>query len=556
MVSKRADPLRDSSSPDATSTSALMRPAIQRSWRRSSLCGLDRDQGRLVQANLEMNLDTELQLAAAPVLDKFDEMLSVAALVVLSDAEGRFVRVWSPESAVLRRFEQVGAHPGASAGEDQVGTNAIGTALEEGRPMVVVGSEHYQQNFEQIACAAAPVHHPLTKRTIGSIALATIDGRASNEMLSLVVEASRAVERRVLERASAADRLVLEALKMRGGGAHRSVVGLSRTMMMANEPGMRLLSRVDQALLWEGARETVEAGRERSIEVVVGTDNEPVRVQCVPVRDADLVVGALIDFGCGDVGNGRRRFEITSPSDGSAPSSRKEVCEPFVGRSREARYLLERIACAAATNSAVLVAGEPGAGKAAVARRILAQRFPRSEPVTVSCSDPDVERLAVSAVPDVPVVVEHVELLDNALAYRLRDALRRSPELGHSWVATINVASCAPGSERLAAGPLVDELGGISVEVPSLRYRRDDIAPLVEHFSKRAGKNSRRFTPEVMQLMLCYPWHGNIRELKSVAEGLLTSTSRDIELQDLPANPTRTGRSGCHYRCHARVRKQ
>jgi hypothetical protein len=155
----------------------------------------------------------------------------------------------------------------------------------------------------------------------------------------------------------------------------------------------------------------------------------------------------------------------------------------------------------------------------------------------VNCSDPRaVEQLAVCADPSGPVLITHVELLDTTVAYRLRDALRRLPELQHCCVFTMNTTPNGPGTGEVPDLPLVDELGGLTVEVPSLRYRRDDIAPLVEHFGIQNGASVRRFTPAAMQLMLRYLWPGNIRELKSVVEGAIASASSDVELADLPGN--------------------
>ena len=523
---------------DPAAEGLLMRPAIRRSWRRSSLNGIDRGHGSLIQAGPDVDLDTELQTAAAPIVAKLENALGFPALIVLSDGEGRLIRCGGSESKIRRRFEDLGACPGASAGEQLVGTNAVGTAIEEGHPIVVVGSEHYQENFEQITCAAALVRSPLTRRTLGSIALAALDVGAREDMLPLAVSASRAIERRLLEHASAADRLVLEALKIRGGGAHRSVLGISRDVVISNEPGMRLLPRLDQALLLERARKTVETGQERKFEVVLGADTEPVPVNCIPVRDADVTVGALIDFGCIEIGSGRSRL-ATSRRDKKRPalSAGESAPDPIIGVSREAKYLMGRLAVAARSTGAVLVSGEPGTGKATIANTILLDRFPDREPVVVCCSDPNaVQDLAIRADADVPILLAHVELLNANLAYRLRDTLRRSPELRRCWVATTNITKNAEAAGALIDVPLIDELGGPTLEVPCLRYRRDDIAPLVEHFTRQAGKGLRQFSTEAMQLMLRYPWPGNIRELRSVVKGAIESTSGDIELEDLPAN--------------------
>jgi DNA-binding NtrC family response regulator len=181
----------------------------------------------------------------------------------------------------------------------------------------------------------------------------------------------------------------------------------------------------------------------------------------------------------------------------------------------------------------VLVSGEPGVGKASVARAVLGRRFPGSDVIVVNCSDADAARAFVAdAHMEAPVILAHVELLDAELAYRLRDRVRRSQKSHRYLVGTTNTTN----AERPLDLPLVDELGRVRLDVPCLRYRRDDIAPLVEHFARQMGSGPRQFSPEAMQLMLRYPWPGNVRELRSVVEGVVGSTHGNVELEDLPGD--------------------
>lgn len=516
-------PTRDQDHPRAP-----VRPQIHQSWRRSSMFGVDRGLGTLALDAVDVDVDTELGAAAAPVLTDLGSRLGDAsALIALSDNHGRLTRFWTTETMVRRRFEAVGAVPGAGAAESQIGTNAIGTALEEGQHVVVIGDEHYQQTFESITCAAAVVRNPLTRRTVGTIALATLDRGVGDRLLPLTVEASTAVEQRLLERASAADRVVLEALKVRCGGTHRSVVGVSRALMIANEPGMRLLPRLDQAMLWERARETVETGRERSIELALDAAHEPVSVRCIPVHLDDRTVGALIDFGPGEMMRSRRRTLAVGAWSGSGRPPGQ-----LLGRSRRARHLGERITTVAGGVGPVLVTGEPGAGKATVAGAILARRFDRTAPTVVHCSNlAAVEAFVASDLQPRPVLLTHIEFLDTEVAHLLREQLRSAPE----HVGTI-VATMSTSAPSLRDNPLVDEMGATRVEVPALRFLGEDITPLAEHFVRRAGGRARRLSPEAAQLLIRYPWPGNIRELRSVMTGVAESTTGDIELQDLPAD--------------------
>jgi transcriptional regulator with PAS, ATPase and Fis domain len=80
---------------------------------------------------------------------------------------------------------------------------------------------------------------------------------------------------------------------------------------------------------------------------------------------------------------------------------------------------------------------------------------------------------------------------------------------------------------------------GISLQVPALRERRADIAPLlralVAQMSTRHGVRAPRFTREAKLLLLRYAWPGNVRELRNVVESLcLLRGGRPARACDLP----------------------
>jgi transcriptional regulator with GAF, ATPase, and Fis domain len=60
------------------------------------------------------------------------------------------------------------------------------------------------------------------------------------------------------------------------------------------------------------------------------------------------------------------------------------------------------------------------------------------------------------------------------------------------------------------------------IDMPSLRDRTEDIPLLVEYFidryARKAGKNIKRVNKRTLELLHCYPWPGNIRELQNVIE--------------------------------------
>jgi two-component system, NtrC family, response regulator AtoC len=79
----------------------------------------------------------------------------------------------------------------------------------------------------------------------------------------------------------------------------------------------------------------------------------------------------------------------------------------------------------------------------------------------------------------------------------------------------------------------------ITLRVPSLRERQDDILPLAEHFlahfSGTIGKRIVGFTDEARRMLRGYPWPGNVRELRNVVErAVVLSGTESISPENLP----------------------
>jgi len=83
---------------------------------------------------------------------------------------------------------------------------------------------------------------------------------------------------------------------------------------------------------------------------------------------------------------------------------------------------------------------------------------------------------------------------------------------------------------------LLYRLNVITLHVPLLRDRREDIPVLAEYFLQRKAKtkNVKRLSPSASRVLMEYEWPGNVRELEHVLEGaVLLSTGETIEVNDL-----------------------
>ncbi|MDZ4250972.1 MAG: sigma-54-dependent Fis family transcriptional regulator [Sulfuritalea sp.] len=136
------------------------------SWARCLDYGLDSDQGSEFDP-LERVLLTEqieksrhLLTHAQPVMDVlFDQIVDTQNVVVLANSAGYILHsCGDPE--FLTRAEKVALAPGVEWSESHRGTNAIGTALAMGVPVVVDGGQHFLAANRFLTCSASPIFDP------------------------------------------------------------------------------------------------------------------------------------------------------------------------------------------------------------------------------------------------------------------------------------------------------------------------------------------------------------------------------------------------------------
>lgn len=84
-------------------------------------------------------------------------------------------------------------------------------------------------------------------------------------------------------------------------------------------------------------------------------------------------------------------------------------------------------------------------------------------------------------------------------------------------------------------GDLFYRLKVLTLRLPALRDRREDIPELVDHFLKRYG-HPHELTTEAMQLLMTYDWPGNVRELENCVQHMVAVNSGTaIQLHDMPS---------------------
>lgn len=236
--------------------------------------------------------------------------------------------------------------------------------------------------------------------------------------------------------------------------------------------------------------------------------------------------------------------------------------------------VIERIAPA---NANVLITGENGTGKEVIARSLHAISNRSAKPlVTVNAgalaeglfeselfghvrgafTDAKADRIGRFELADGGTLfLDEIANVPMTLQPKLLRVLETGEfeRVGSSKTMKVNVrvlsATNADLKADVAAGKfrqdLMFRLNTVEIHLPPLRERREDIAPLAEHFLRHNRERYRRghmwFTDQALEALRAHSWPGNIRELDHVIERavLMTNTetvsAMDLALQTTPA---------------------
>ena len=266
------------------------------------------------------------------------------------------------------------------------------------------------------------------------------------------------------------------------------------------------------------------------------------------------------------------------PSASETPPERATRDHRLVGRSEALRAILRDVKRVAATDVGVLILGENGTGKELVAQAIhRASARHRGRFVAVNCAS-------------IPGTLLESELFGHERGAFTSAHTRRLGrfELAHGGTLMLDEIGEMPlemqakilrvlqersftrlgGSElvrsdaRIIAATNRDlerevergrfrmdlyfRLNVVTIRVPSLRERPEDIEPLAEHFLRRHGpeygSRAVSVSPEALRALEAYSWPGNVRELENALKhALVFATGETVRVEDLPTAVLGTG---------------
>lgn len=548
-------------------TQGGVRSVVWSSWKRSLDAAVSPE---MHQAPLVLNGDALvstvestdwLDLARASVAEHDESFAGSGHILTLFDHQARMLTA-EGDPAALEGLADINFRPGALWSEQAVGTNGPGTALATGTATHIVGAEHFCARWRPWHCAAVPLRELPTGRMLGVLDISGFREQAHPHTLNLALALALAIEQSVAAREI--QRRYLAVIRLSDlrhrypADAHVAVDRQGRILLASPSAPAALSPERDHPGLRSLVPELVNRTRDglpREVEVVVSSDDTR-RGVWHPVFEGRTVVGGCLVLEHRETTRHRRSVKAAAGLGSSA-----RTFADFVAESPASRAARDAALAVAGTNLPVLLLGESGTGREFLAQAIHQASPRRDRPfLAVKCAalsraqaDRDLlgsqtEIGRVEAAAEGTLFFDELAELSPEAQTALLGVLQNGEivPVGGAQSRPVDVRIIAATSRDPAAllgdGRLRPELyyriNVMSIDLPPLRARREDLPELARRLFRTVGRDLGRLEVsvdrEVFTAFQAYDWPGNLRELKNVIRRLMVIAGRAITVADLP----------------------
>lgn len=468
-----------------------------------------------------------LMNSAIPHLSKIGQFardMGMMALVI--DPEGYVLSIKGRED-VLHQAKEINFVEGVRWSEGEVGTNAIGTALQAEEAIMVTGTEHYSIASHQWSCAAAPIRDQNGK-LLGVLDLSCPVERAHPYMLGMVVSAAYIIEQEISLCMRNYDKeLINQTIDFMESLQPLLICNAAGDVVGASKPIRH------QVPTWSGMQESQYAA--------YGYHSQ----KRIPIfsKNNRFLLGYCIHLNNEKCKNADSVYV-------SKPKSFEFKGE--AGVSLTFQRTLDELKPVAPTDASVYILGETGTGKEVIARSIHENSPRKNGPfIAVNCG----------AIPKDLMESELFGYVEGAFTGARRQGYKGKFEQANRGTLFLDEIGEIPPSMQVALLRILQErkvtpigshkeilldiriitathrdlrqlvnegkfredlfyrLHVYPIYVPPLRERKEDIPHIIQFFCEK-NHWDMTFAPEIIDWLYTYHWPGNIRELLNVLERL------------------------------------
>ncbi|MED0701355.1 MULTISPECIES: sigma-54-dependent Fis family transcriptional regulator [Aeribacillus] len=559
--------------------SGKIRKNVLDSWSRCQETGVDPMQLQTKAALTEYELNhllkgSELYQIAKPIIDNlFYKLKGTRYLITLTDENGCIIYL-KGEPYVLREAEKMNFTVGMDWSENAAGTNAIGTCIVTQNPIQIFSAEHFCQGCHPWTCSSAPIIHPFTKEVIGVIDFTGFWEDAQPHTLGLAVSTAQVIEKQLAYVYMKVNNYLIDyffqcANKWKND--HILVLNHAFYVVKSSEKLMELFNLKHAGdlavnpdfhpLINEMKRMSKFSAKNDISSDLMVRDFKVLAIE--PIHFKGEVAGYMVVLK-----DNKKVFRTTARY-----ILKDEPWNDIIGTSDALLTALNKCYKAAPSNVPILLLGESGTGKEKIAKSIHQSSQRRDKPfLAINCGAIPKELIGselfgyesgtftggskegkkgkFEEANEGTLFLDEIGEMPLDLQVHLLRVLQEKEimRLGSSQTIPINVRIIAATNKNLYAlckqglfrEDLFFRLNVVTVNIPPLRERREDIPLIADYFLKKFAKKYAReslsIAQETLNYFLEYSWPGNIREMQNVIEyAVIFSDSPVIRIEDLPA---------------------
>jgi sigma-54 dependent transcriptional regulator, acetoin dehydrogenase operon transcriptional activator AcoR len=528
------------------------------SWIRSQQAGVDVSHP-VTDFTEDIDTGSRLVRCALPVLDQLgSDTADLPLVIALTDHRARVIQRLDSSSAVGRLLDRVQFAPGFGYAEGVMGTNGVGTVLEAGQAVSVVGPEHFTEHLQQFACTGAPIIDPLTGRLEGVLDISALTATWSPLMHTLVKSAAKDIGRNLLlDRSQAQQALFDTYLRADARSTKQAVFAFADSVFMANAVAQAMFDAGEQLAVRQHAS-FLTARRDRVSDTMTLASGRVVqmsgtRIVCGGdtagvVVIAELVSGQVLQEQT-PVGRSGFSDEVLPRVAVAGAETRLlagDLRRPHVpiasGTSPAWVRACSELREALVASKPTIVLGETGTGKFTLVAELFHADHPGGRSISVDTSqlqagtaDTDLDVMLSHAKEQTLCIVRNVDQASTEGVERLDElfsGFSRS-DVPVTFVATLSDSSL---DSDLPFHALLEHFE-VAVTVPPLRLRTDDLSLIVNRVLAEIAPSRRvRLSPEAMRVIARYTWPRNVSQLReALIHALRARPVGEIQEQDLPS---------------------
>lgn len=561
---------------------SFVRPEILESWKRSRNAGVSLKNIKAhflssQELNIRINSNLELIEVVRPYMEKLYSIVQGSGFYLLfCDKDGYILDLIGDPNIIEHGKNKSMLVVGANRQESVAGTNAIGTCLYLKKPIQIWGAEHYLSPHRGYSCCGAPIFDA-HGNILGCLNITGLSENVHPHTLGLVISAVDGITKEIHIKKAYAD---IELISAQRNSIIQSITsGLfllnhSGRIVQVNDVALNMMNLKYENIIGKTISDFIsfhekqdaasdlalleQEAYNKEINIYIpGTEAPPKRFNMSVnfVKDSSgKNNGTVISFNEPHVIN-----KLVNDISGYRP---QYTFESIIGDSPAVTQLIENCKRAAASTSNVLILGQSGTGKELLAQSIHNAGQTASGPfIALNCAalpkglveselfgyekgaftgankngNPGKFELAdggtifLDEIGDMPLDVQ-TSLLR---VIQTREIVR----IGGKYPKSVNVRIIAATNKDLYAAimektfreDLYYRLNVLSIQVPPLIQRDNDVCLLADYFARQYGSHRGiHIAPDTYSYLLNYSWPGNIRQLENAIERAVNITDSNL----------------------------